>query len=192
MPEQPVRARLVDVAHAAGVSKATVSKVLNGRQDLSVRPETRRRVHEAAEALGYRPHSGARALAGASTHALAKADYRFLGERIVNESQPSTCSWTSRSGAPPWWTELANCLLSSPAAAAGCGTRSSTTAVFQALASSFRPWCGQRLPGSQRDRWFDELVRGINPWTTFLRVSGRQLAAFSVMKSSEVPDLYWP
>jgi DNA-binding LacI/PurR family transcriptional regulator len=69
--EQPVRARLVDVANAAGVSKATVSKVLNGRQDLSVRPETRKRVHEAAEALGYRPHSGARALAGASTHALA-------------------------------------------------------------------------------------------------------------------------
>ncbi|MCX5522292.1 LacI family transcriptional regulator [Streptomyces bobili] len=71
MPEQPVRAKLVDVAQVAGVSKATVSKVLNGRQDLSVRPETRRRVHEAAEALGYRPHSGARALAGANTHALA-------------------------------------------------------------------------------------------------------------------------
>ncbi|UXY23490.1 LacI family transcriptional regulator [Streptomyces cynarae] len=71
MAQQTIRARLVDVAQAAGVSKATVSKVLNGRQDLSVRPETRRRVHEAAEALGYRPHSGARALAGASTHALA-------------------------------------------------------------------------------------------------------------------------
>ncbi|WP_460072624.1 LacI family DNA-binding transcriptional regulator [Streptomyces sp. YKOK-I1] len=71
MPEQPVRAKLVDVAERAGVSKATVSKVLNGREDLSVRPETRQRVHEAAEALGYRPHSGARALAGASTHALA-------------------------------------------------------------------------------------------------------------------------
>ncbi|TPQ22129.1 LacI family DNA-binding transcriptional regulator [Streptomyces sporangiiformans] len=71
MPEQPVRARLVDVARAAGVSKATVSKVLNDRQDLSVRPETRRRVHEAAETLEYRPHSGARALAGAGTHALA-------------------------------------------------------------------------------------------------------------------------
>ncbi|MFC8520260.1 LacI family DNA-binding transcriptional regulator [Streptomyces sp. NPDC057257] len=67
---QPVRARLVDVAHAAGVSKATVSKVLNGR-DLSVREETRQRVRETARALGYRPHSGARALAGASTHALA-------------------------------------------------------------------------------------------------------------------------
>ncbi|MFF3906677.1 LacI family DNA-binding transcriptional regulator [Streptomyces sp. NPDC001848] len=71
MAHQTVRARLVDVARAAAVSKATVSKVLNGRQDLSVRPETRRRVHEAAEALGYRPHSGARALADASTHALA-------------------------------------------------------------------------------------------------------------------------
>ena len=71
MAEQPVRARLVDVAREAGVSKATVSKVLNGRQDLSVRPETRQRVHEVAAALGYRPHSGARALAGASTHALA-------------------------------------------------------------------------------------------------------------------------
>ncbi|MGW3955775.1 LacI family DNA-binding transcriptional regulator [Streptomyces sp. NPDC004752] len=71
MPEPPVRARLVDVAQAAGVSKATVSKVLSGSRGLSVRPETRRRIHEAAEALGYRPHSGARALAGASTHALA-------------------------------------------------------------------------------------------------------------------------
>ncbi|MFD8382400.1 LacI family DNA-binding transcriptional regulator [Streptomyces sp. NPDC059679] len=70
VPAQPVRAKLVDVAQAAGVSKATVSKVLNGR-DMSVREETRQRVHEAARTLGYRPHSGARALAGASTHALA-------------------------------------------------------------------------------------------------------------------------
>ena len=27
------------------------------------------------------------------------------------------------------------------------------------------PWCGVRLPASQRDRWFDELeARGIDPW----------------------------
>jgi len=70
VPEQPKRTRLVDVAQEAGVSKATVSKVLNGRPDLSVRPETRRRIHEVAAALGYRPHSGARALAGASTGAM--------------------------------------------------------------------------------------------------------------------------
>jgi hypothetical protein len=30
---------------------------------------------------------------------------------------------------------------------------------------AFCPWCGQRLPESQRDRWFDELERrGIDPW----------------------------
>jgi hypothetical protein len=29
----------------------------------------------------------------------------------------------------------------------------------------FCPWCGHRLPESQRDRWFDELeARGIDPW----------------------------
>ncbi|KUL27206.1 DUF6980 family protein [Streptomyces regalis] len=29
----------------------------------------------------------------------------------------------------------------------------------------FCPWCGQRLPESQRDRWFDEMEsRGIDPW----------------------------
>jgi hypothetical protein len=29
----------------------------------------------------------------------------------------------------------------------------------------FCPWCGARLPGSLRRRWFQELeARGINPW----------------------------
>ncbi|WP_406432826.1 DUF6980 family protein [Streptomyces sp. NBC_01589] len=29
----------------------------------------------------------------------------------------------------------------------------------------FCPWCGQRLPDSQRDRWFEEVEsRGIDPW----------------------------
>jgi hypothetical protein len=32
---------------------------------------------------------------------------------------------------------------------------------------SYCPWCGARLPESQRDRWFSELERrGINPWTS--------------------------
>jgi hypothetical protein len=31
---------------------------------------------------------------------------------------------------------------------------------------SFCPWCGARLPASQRDRWFQELEhRGVDPWT---------------------------
>ncbi|MFJ9567809.1 DUF6980 family protein [Streptomyces fuscichromogenes] len=32
------------------------------------------------------------------------------------------------------------------------------------LTIGFCPWCGRRLPESQRDRWFDELERrGIDP-----------------------------
>ena len=31
---------------------------------------------------------------------------------------------------------------------------------------SYCPWCGARLPESQRDRWFEEMEhRGIDPWT---------------------------
>ncbi|HXF38032.1 MAG TPA: LacI family DNA-binding transcriptional regulator [Actinomycetota bacterium] len=48
------------MARLAAVSPATVTRVLQGRE--SVRPETRRRVEEAIEALGYRPDHIARAL----------------------------------------------------------------------------------------------------------------------------------
>lgn len=45
------RPTIVDLARAAGVSTATVDRVLNGR--LKVREETVRRVHQAAEDIGY-------------------------------------------------------------------------------------------------------------------------------------------
>lgn len=47
------RPTLADVAAAAGVSKATVSKALNGRDDVSA--ETRERVLAAVTEIGYRP-----------------------------------------------------------------------------------------------------------------------------------------
>lgn len=47
------RTTLEDVAAAVGVSKATVSKALNGRDDIS--PDTRERVLAAVAALEYRP-----------------------------------------------------------------------------------------------------------------------------------------
>ncbi|GGC06281.1 LacI family DNA-binding transcriptional regulator [Cellulomonas carbonis] len=47
------RATLADVAAAAGVSKATVSKALNGRDDVSA--ATRERVLAAVTEVGYRP-----------------------------------------------------------------------------------------------------------------------------------------
>lgn len=55
------RARLGDVAAVAGVSRPTASRALNGSGRLS--PATRARVVQAAEALGYRAHAAARALA---------------------------------------------------------------------------------------------------------------------------------
>jgi LacI family transcriptional regulator len=48
------RATMVDVGERAGVSQATVSLVLNGVPNARVSKATRRRVLEAAEALGYR------------------------------------------------------------------------------------------------------------------------------------------
>lgn len=51
---------ITDISKACGVSRATVSKALNGAPDIS--PETARRVRETAEALGYRPNAMARAL----------------------------------------------------------------------------------------------------------------------------------
>ena len=53
--------RLADVARLAGVSTATVSRVLN--HPTAVTPQLRERVHAAVDALGYVPHGHARALA---------------------------------------------------------------------------------------------------------------------------------
>jgi LacI family transcriptional regulator len=59
----------VDVAHAAGVSTATVSRTLNGTGQVA--PATRLRIAEAVRLLGYRPNSIARSLAISATRTLA-------------------------------------------------------------------------------------------------------------------------
>jgi LacI family transcriptional regulator len=71
MERRSGRARLEDVARAAGVSKSTVSRVLSGDPMLSVRAETRERIQALARDLGYRPHPVARALATPARGALA-------------------------------------------------------------------------------------------------------------------------
>ncbi|WBO68560.1 LacI family DNA-binding transcriptional regulator [Streptomyces camelliae] len=60
--------RGVDVARHAGVSQKTVSRVFNGERYVS--EDVRRRVLEAAEELGYRLNSAARALASGRTHSI--------------------------------------------------------------------------------------------------------------------------
>jgi len=64
------RATLADVASQAGVSKSIASRVLNDDGRVSVRPETRRRIVDAAARLGYRAHAAARLLRHARTGVL--------------------------------------------------------------------------------------------------------------------------
>ncbi|MFE7271901.1 LacI family DNA-binding transcriptional regulator [Streptomyces sp. NPDC057623] len=64
----PAAPRAVDVARRAGVSQKTVSRVFNGERYVS--DDVRRRVSEAAEELGYRMNSAARALASGRTRSI--------------------------------------------------------------------------------------------------------------------------
>ncbi|MEV4946850.1 LacI family DNA-binding transcriptional regulator [Streptomyces sp. NPDC053755] len=88
--ERPVPTS-ADVARLAGVSRATVSYVLNNTAAVRISEPTRRRVREAAEELGYVPHAAARSLrAGHSRMVLlptAQAPVGPLYNRFFNELQ---------------------------------------------------------------------------------------------------------
>lgn len=60
------RATIKDVAALAGVSAATVSRVLGDRPEIS--GETKAKVREACSRLGYVPNAAARGLTGRKTH----------------------------------------------------------------------------------------------------------------------------
>lgn len=66
MADRPRQPSMYDVARLADVSHQTVSRVINDHP--STRPETRARVLEAMETLGYRPNRAARTLATAKSH----------------------------------------------------------------------------------------------------------------------------
>ncbi|HXG23111.1 MAG TPA: LacI family DNA-binding transcriptional regulator [Chthonomonadales bacterium] len=63
-------ATLADVARKAAVSKATVSRVLNGKMVLPISPDTVARIRQAAAELQYRPNPLARALATGRTQTI--------------------------------------------------------------------------------------------------------------------------
>lgn len=80
-----------DVARLAGVSRATVSYVLNNTSAVRISEPTRRRVHQAAKELGYVPHAAARSLrAGHSRMVLMPTPAVPVGplySRFFNELQ---------------------------------------------------------------------------------------------------------
>ena len=73
----PSRPRLADVAKLAGVSKSTVSSVINNRVDEAnrVSPETQQRVWDAVRQLGFVADPVARSLAGGQNHLLGVFTY---------------------------------------------------------------------------------------------------------------------
>jgi DNA-binding LacI/PurR family transcriptional regulator len=87
MPRRPTSA---DVATEAGVSRTTVSFVLNGRTDVKIPDETRKRVLTAAERLGYHPSAPARQLAGGRSHILAlvlrQTPEQIAGDAVLAET----------------------------------------------------------------------------------------------------------
>ena len=73
-----------DVARRAGVSRATVSYVLNDLIDSRISAETRARVLAAADELGYTTHALARSLrAGHSTIILAPQNTLPTGPMVT-------------------------------------------------------------------------------------------------------------
>jgi LacI family transcriptional regulator len=80
--------RVKDVAHAAGVSVATVSRVYNTPE--IVREELRQRVLKAAKDLEYRPNPAARALRSQRSHIIGAViptlDYAIFA-RMINALQ---------------------------------------------------------------------------------------------------------
>lgn len=81
----PATTTSADVARLAGVSRATVSFVLNDTQGHRVSAGTRARVLDAARQLGYVPHAAARSLrAGRSNLVLMPASVSAIG-RLVSD-----------------------------------------------------------------------------------------------------------
>ncbi|MCW5935976.1 MAG: LacI family DNA-binding transcriptional regulator [Fimbriimonadaceae bacterium] len=93
----PKRTTIEDVARRAGVSKVTVSYVLNGRQDAArISEETTKRVLEAARDLHYRPNALARMLLSRRTDSIAVAfqyaDYFSSASTFTGEVMRGVCA----------------------------------------------------------------------------------------------------
>ncbi len=77
------RVTIKEVARTAGVSTQTVSRVVNDRPDVS--PDTRLRVQEVIERLGYRPSAVARSLIQQRSYTLGviTAGLKYIGPSMI-------------------------------------------------------------------------------------------------------------
>ena len=87
-------ATMLDVSIRAGVSKATVSRVLNGTGQ--VKESTRQQVFKAMEELGYRPNFLARSLANRTSNSIGLVVSTFDGfyfGRLLQQASRQTEAW---------------------------------------------------------------------------------------------------
>ena len=89
-------ASIKDIAKACGVSVATVSKALNGHNDIS--QATKEKVREAARQIGYMPNSAARALKTNRTYNLGVLFVDEAQSGLTHES--SQLFWTASNATP--------------------------------------------------------------------------------------------
>jgi DNA-binding LacI/PurR family transcriptional regulator len=98
IPRRPTSA---DVAARAGVSRTTVSFVLNGR-DVAISAATRERVFDAARQLGYHPHAPARQLAGGTSQTiglvLRQSPEQVAGDALLAETLRGMTAAARRAG----------------------------------------------------------------------------------------------
>ena len=85
-------ATIYDVAARAGVSIATVSRVVNGRD--SIRPDTRDRVMRAIRELGFVPNNAARGLSSGSKRIIGLVFARVPSEDDLLELEAETLLFT--------------------------------------------------------------------------------------------------
>jgi LacI family transcriptional regulator len=81
-----VRVTSSDVAAYAGLSRATVSKVLNNPDTDTVTPETKQKVFEAAEKLGYRKNLAGRSLMEQKAYTIGLLSIWDLGSFLFSET----------------------------------------------------------------------------------------------------------
>ena len=87
-------ATMLDVSIRAGVSKATVSRVLNGTGQ--VKESTRQQVFKAMEELGYRPNFLARSLANQTSNSIGLVVSTFDGfyfGRLLQQASRQSEAW---------------------------------------------------------------------------------------------------
>lgn len=74
---------IYDVANAAGVSRQTVSRVINHRPDVA--PETREKVHQVIKDLNYRPNAIAQSLSRQKSYLIGvvSAGLKYIGPSVT-------------------------------------------------------------------------------------------------------------